>query len=108
MPSEPGPRFGEVWLVKGSVLGPLPVLVVSGDLYNDVYGEVRVLTVEVDTRGLRSGDLREPIEDHGTALLDRIAWLPRQHLAERVGYLHESRHARVTQVIRNLFGNELL
>src|ERR1022692_3758782 len=93
------PRFGEVWTVKGSVLGPLPVLVVSGDLYNDAYGEIRVLTAEIDTRGLRGGGLREPVEDQGTALLDRISWLPRGHLVERVGELHQSRHAHVTQVI---------
>ncbi len=32
MPRRP-PRFGDVWAIKGGVLGPEPWLIVSNDLY---------------------------------------------------------------------------
>lgn len=105
MPRRP-PRFGEVWDVKGGVMGPEPWLIVSSDLYLEL-GEDNMLAVPVritDRPGARV--VTEPIPDLGTAVLDRITALPRSWLMgdDPVAALHPDRHEDVGRRIRNLIG----
>jgi hypothetical protein len=79
--------------------------VVSSDAYNTVFGDRRVIAVEVDSRAVYPGAYREPITDAGTAHLDRLTWITRSQLVEFVAELHPDRHAFVTNVIRELIGN---
>jgi hypothetical protein len=80
-------------------------LVVSSDAYNTVFGDRRVIAVEVDSHAVYSGAYREPIVDAGTAHLDRLVWVTRNQLLDLVAELHPDRHAHVTTVIRDLIGN---
>lgn len=86
-------------------MGAMNYLVVSSDAYNEVFGDRRVIAVEVDSRSVYEGTYREPIIDAGTAMLDRIVWLTRSVLQEHVATLHSDRHTAVADQIRELIGN---
>ncbi|WP_028927983.1 hypothetical protein [Pseudonocardia acaciae] len=98
-------RYGQVWVSRDEVMGPMNYLVVSSDAYNAAFGDRRVIAVEVDARAVYEGTYREPIVDAGTAMLDRIVWVARAALQERVAELHPDRHAAVAAQIRELIGN---
>ncbi|MDQ2708149.1 MAG: hypothetical protein M3Z25_11155 [Actinomycetota bacterium] len=98
-------RYGQVWVSRDEVLGAVNYLVVSSDVYNDAFGDRRVIAVEVDSRSVYEGTYREPIINAGTAMLDRIVWVARTALEERVAELHPHRHAAVAEQIRELIGN---
>lgn len=106
MTASEGVRFGQVWESPDEAIGSLRYLVVSSDAYNMAFGDRRAIAVEIDSRALFEGVYREPITDAGTAYLDRLTWVSRDQLVELVGYLHPSRHARVTRVVRELIGND--
>lgn len=97
--------FGQVWVSRDEVLGATNYLVVSSDAYNAVFGDRRVIAVEVDSRAVYEGTYREPIVDAGTALLDRLAWVARAALDEHVATLHPDRHDAVAAQVRELIGN---
>lgn len=80
-------------------------LIVSADTYNEVFGDRRVITVEVDSHAIYTGAYREPIPDAGTAHLDRLVWVARRSLLELVAHLHPERHNDVTRIVRDLIGN---
>jgi hypothetical protein len=62
MPRRP-PRFGDVWAIKGGVLGPEPWLIVSNDLYLEL-NEDNMLAVPIrDTNRPGSRVVTEPISD---------------------------------------------
>jgi mRNA-degrading endonuclease toxin of MazEF toxin-antitoxin module len=105
--STPGTRirYGQVWVSRDEVMGPVNYLVVSSDAYNSAYGDRRVIAVEVDSRAVYEGTYREPIVDAGTAMLDRLVWVARATLQEQVATLHPDRHAAVAAQIRELIGN---
>jgi mRNA-degrading endonuclease toxin of MazEF toxin-antitoxin module len=86
-------------------MGPVNYLVVSSDAYNAAFGDRRVIAVEVDSRAVYEGTYREPVVDAGTAMLDRLVWVPRTALQERVAELHPDRHAEVATQIRELIGD---
>lgn len=98
-------RYGQVWVSRDEVMGAMNYLVVSSDAYNAAFGDRRVIAVEVDARAVYEGTYREPIVDAGTAMLDRIVWVARAALQERVAELHPDRHAAVAAQIRELIGN---
>jgi mRNA-degrading endonuclease toxin of MazEF toxin-antitoxin module len=99
-------RFGQVWVSRDDVMGPMNYLVVSSDAYNEAFGDRRVIAVEVDSRAVYEGTFREPIVDAGTALLDRLVWVARGMLEEQVAELHPGRHAVVAAQVRELIGND--
>ena len=101
----PAIRFGQVWVSRDEVMAPVNYLVVSSDAYNAAFGDRRVIAVEVDSRAVYGGTYREPVVDAGTAMLDRLVWVARAALAERVAELHPDRHAAVAAQIRELIGN---
>ena len=88
-------RFGQVWVCRNELMGPVHYLVVSSDGYNAAFSDRRVIAVEIDSRALHEGAFREPIVDAGTAMLDRLVWLARGALHEQVGELHPSRRTEV-------------
>lgn len=98
-------RYGQVWVSRDEVMGAMNYLVVSSDAYNAAFGDRRVIAVEVDARAIYEGTYREPIVDAGTAMLDRIVWVARAALQERVAELHPDRHAAVAAQVRELIGN---
>lgn len=98
-------RFGQVWVSRDEVMGPMNYLVVSSDAYNQAFGDRRLIAVEVDPRAVYEGTYREPIVDAGTAMLDRLVWVARGVLAEQVAQLHPDRHTVVAAQIRELIGN---
>jgi mRNA-degrading endonuclease toxin of MazEF toxin-antitoxin module len=98
-------RYGQVWVSRDEVLGPMNYLIVSSDAYNTAFADRRVIAVEVDPRAVYEGTFREPIVDAGTALLDRLVWVARSALEELVAELHPDRHAPVAARIRDLIGN---
>lgn len=98
-------RYGQVWVSRDDVMGPMNYLVVSSDAYNSAFGDRRVIAVEVDSRAIYEGTYREPIVDAGTAMLDRLVWVARSVLEEQVAELHLDRHAAVAVQIRELIGN---
>lgn len=98
-------RYGQVWVSRDEVLGPMNYLVVSSDAYNAAFADRRVIAVEVDPRAVYEGTFREPIVDAGTALLDRLVWVASRTLEEVVAELHPDRHATVAAQIRDLIGN---
>lgn len=98
-------RYGQVWVSRDEVLGPMNYLVVSSDAYNAAFADRRVIAVEVDPRAVYDGTFREPIVDAGTALLDRLVWVARSVLEELVAELHPDRHAAVATQVRDLIGN---
>jgi hypothetical protein len=98
-------RYGQVWVSRDEVMGPLNYLVVSSDAYNAAFGDRRVIAVEVDSRAVYAGTYREPIVDAGTAMLDRLVWVASSVLEEQVAELHPARHAVVASQIRELIGN---
>ncbi len=98
-------RFGQVWVSRDEVMGPVNYLVVSSDAYNAAFGDRRVIAVEVDSRAVYDGTYREPIVDAGTAMLDRLVWVARAALVERVAELHPERHGAVAAQVRELIGN---
>lgn len=98
-------RYGQVWVSRDEVMGAMNYLIVSSDAYNAAFGDRRVIAVEVDSRAIYEGTYREPIVDAGTAMLDRIVWVARAALRERVAELHPHRHAAVAAQIRELIGN---
>jgi mRNA-degrading endonuclease toxin of MazEF toxin-antitoxin module len=98
-------HYGQVWVSRDEVMGPMNYLVVSSDAYNAAFGDRRVIAVEVDSRAVYEGTYREPIIDAGTAMLDRLVWVSRIVLLEQVAQLHPSRHAAVAAQIRELIGN---
>lgn len=97
--------YGQVWASSDEVLGSITYLVVSSDAYNESFGDRRVIAVEIDFRAIYEGTYREPIGDAGTTLLDRLVWVARDALHERVAKLHPSRHIAVAEQIRELIGN---
>lgn len=101
----PRVRFGQVWVSRDEVMGPINYLIVSSDAYNAAFGDRRVIAVEVDSRAVYEGTYREPLVDAGTALLDRIVWVARSALEEQVATLHPERHGAVAGQIRELIGN---
>ena len=103
--SLPVVRYGQVWVSRDEVLGPMNYLVVSSDAYNAAFADRRVIAVEVDPRAVYEGTFREPIVDAGTALLDRLVWVARSALEEQVTELHPDRHLAVASQIRDLIGN---
>ena len=98
-------RYGQVWVSRDELLGPMNYLVVSSDAYNAAFADRRVIAVEVDPRAVYEGTFREPIVDAGTALLDRLVWVARSALDEVVAELHPERHAAVATQVRDLIGN---
>jgi len=98
-------RYGQVWVSRDEVMGPINYLVVSSDDYNAAFGDRRVIAVEVDSRAIYEGTYREPIVDAGTAMLDRLVWVARSALQEHVAELHPGRHSAVAAQIRELIGN---
>lgn len=98
-------RFGQVWVSRDEVMGPMNYLVVSSDAYNQAFGDRRLIAVEVDPRAVYEGTYREPIVDAGTAMLDRLVWVARGVLEEQVAQLHPDRHAVVAAQVRELIGN---
>ncbi|HYZ54631.1 MAG TPA: hypothetical protein VE733_14175 [Streptosporangiaceae bacterium] len=106
MPPSRPPRFGEVWQIKGGVMGPEPYLIVSSDLYLEL-SEDNMLAVPVRVTG-RPGSrvVTEPIPDVGAAVLDRVTALPRTWLMgdSPVGELDPARRDDVGRRIRNLIG----
>lgn len=98
-------RYGQVWVSRDEVMGPMNYLVVSSDAYNAAFGDRRVIAVEIDSRAVYEGTYREPIVDAGTALLDRVVWVARAVLEQQVAELHPDRHAVVTAQVRELIGN---
>lgn len=98
-------RYGQVWVSRDEVLGPMNYLVVSSDAYNPAFADRRVIAVEVDPRAVYEGTFREPIVDAGTALLDRLVWVASSALEDVVAELHPERHAAVAAQIRDLIGN---
>ena len=98
-------HYGQVWVSRDEVMGPMNYLVVSSDAYNAAFGDRRVIAVEVDSRAVYEGTYREPIIDAGTAMLDRLVWVARTVLTEQVAQLHPSRHTVVAAQIRELIGN---
>ncbi len=60
-------HYGQVWVSRDEVMGPMNYLVVSSDAYNAAFGDRRVIAVEVDSRAVYEGTYREPIVDAGTA-----------------------------------------
>ncbi|HEY3690972.1 MAG TPA: hypothetical protein VGL46_11810 [Pseudonocardiaceae bacterium] len=98
-------EYGQVWVSRDGVMGPMNYLVVSSDAYNAAFGDLRVIAVEVDSRAVYEGTYREPIVDAGTAMLDRLVWVARTVLQEQVAELHPGRHAAVAAQIRELIGN---
>ena len=98
-------RYGQVWVSRDEVMGPMNYLVVSSDAYNAAFGDRRVIAVEVDSRSVYQGTYREPIVDAGTALLDRLVWVARGMLEEQVAELHPERHDAVATQIHELIGN---
>lgn len=106
-PRRPGPpaiRYGQVWESCSEVIGTSRYLVVSSHAYNSVFGDRRVIAVEVDSHAIYEGAYREPIPDAGTAHLDRIVWMARGRLVEMVAELHPDRHAAVAETIQDLIG----
>jgi mRNA-degrading endonuclease toxin of MazEF toxin-antitoxin module len=105
--SSPTPpiQYGQVWVSRDEVMGPMNYLVVSSDAYNAAFGDRRVIAVEIDSRAIYEGAYREPIVDAGTAMLDRLVWVARSVLEEQVAKLHPGRHAAVAEQIRELIGN---
>lgn len=98
------PRFGEVWTIKDTIpedLPPVPYLVVSNDLYND--SGLGVIMAEIDVHAIREAEIHEPIDNLGTAMLDRMAWYPLRWLGEKVGELPAARVESVRQRVINLF-----
>lgn len=105
-PKKYGPiRYGQVWVSRDEVMGPMNYLVVSSDAYNAAFGDRRVIAVEIDFRAVYEGTYREPIVDAGTAMLDRLVWVARTALVEQVAELHPDRHPAVAAQIRELIGN---
>ena len=98
-------RYGQVWVSRDEVMGPMNYLVISSDAYNAAFGDRRVIAVEVDSRSVYQGTYREPIVDAGTALLDRLVWVARGMLEEQVAELHPERHTAVATQIHELIGN---
>lgn len=98
-------QYGQVWVSRDEVMGPMNYLVVSSDSYNVAFGDRRVIAVEIDSRAIYEGTYREPIVDAGTAMLDRLVWVARSVLQEQVAELHPARHAVVAAQIRELIGN---
>jgi mRNA-degrading endonuclease toxin of MazEF toxin-antitoxin module len=98
-------QYGQVWVSRDEVMGPMNYLVVSSDAYNAAFGDRRVIAVEVDSRAIYQGTYREPSVDAGTAMLDRLMWVARTALREQVAELHPGRHAAVAAQIRELIGN---
>src|SRR3954453_10596501 len=98
-------RYGQVWVSRDEVMGPMNYLVVSSDAYNTAFGDRRVIAVEIDSRAVYHRAYREPIPDAGTAHLDRFTWVTRRQLTELVAELLPDRHSPVTTVIRELIGN---
>ena len=98
-------QYGQVWISRDEVMGPMNYLVVSSDAYNAAFGDLRVIAVGVDSRAVYEGTYREPIVDAGTAMLDRLVWVARTVLQEQVAELHPGRHAAVAAQIRELIGN---
>lgn len=98
-------QYGQVWVSRDEVMGPMNYLVVSSDAYNAAFGDRRVIAVEVDSRSVYEGTYREPIVDAGTAMLDRLVWVSRVALQEQVADLPPDRHAAVATQIRELIGN---
>lgn len=98
-------RFGQVWESQGEAIGLMRYLVVSADAYNEVYGDRRVIAVEVDSQAVYTGAYREPVSDAGTTHLDRLVWVARRRLVELVAHLHPDRHIPVTRVIRDFIGD---
>ncbi|WP_226363243.1 hypothetical protein [Pseudonocardia sp. ICBG1142] len=94
-----------MWVSRDEAIGPIHYLIVSSDAYNAAFADRRVIAVEIDTRALYHGIYREPVNDVGTALLDRLVWVTRDSLTTHVGDLHPTRHAPVTAQIRELIGN---
>lgn len=101
----PTVRYGQVWVSRDEVMGPINYLVVSSDAYNAAFGDRRVIAVEVDSRAIYDGTYREPIVDAGTAMLDRLVWVARGVLEEMVAELHPGRHGAVAAQVRELIGN---
>lgn len=100
------PRFGDVWNIKGGVLGPEPWLIISSDLYLEL-GEDNMLAVPIrDISQPGSRVVTEPIPDVGQAVLDRISALPKAWVIgqEPIAELHPDRHADVGRRICNLIG----
>jgi mRNA-degrading endonuclease toxin of MazEF toxin-antitoxin module len=99
-------RFGDVWTIKGGVMGSELWLIVSNDLYLEL-NEDNMLAVPIrDTNRPGSRIVTEPIPDVGQAVLDRITALPRTWLMgeDPVTELHPDRRTEVGRRIRNLIG----
>jgi mRNA-degrading endonuclease toxin of MazEF toxin-antitoxin module len=98
-------QYGQVWVSRDEVMGPMNYLIVSSDAYNAAFADRWVIAVEVDSRSVYKGTYREPIIDAGTAMLDRLVWVARAALQEQVAELHPNRHGAVAAQIRELIGN---
>jgi hypothetical protein len=99
-------RFGQVWPVKGGVMGPEQWMLVSSDLYLelDVDNMHAVPVLAADSAGWRV--VTEHLPGIGVAVLDRVTALPRTWLigSEPTGQLAEDRTEEVGRRIRNLIG----
>ena len=60
-------QYGQVWVSRDEVMGPMNYLVVSSDAYNAAFADRRVIVVDVDSRSVYEGTYREPIVDAAVA-----------------------------------------
>lgn len=100
----PDPKFGDVWMFKGGVMGPEPWLVVSNDMYLELF-EGHLLAVPVRTNQ-QPGPyvVSEEIPGAGVAALDRVTSLPRDWRIEWIAALAPERREDVGRRIKNLIG----
>ena len=76
-------RYGQVWVSRDEVMGPMNYLVVSSDAYNAAFGDRRVIAVEVDSRSVYQGTYREPIVEPAPHCLTGWSGLPEACLRNR-------------------------
>ena len=79
-------------------------VVLSGDMYNDA-GTPTVIIAEIALGNrYRDSALALPTE-YGLVLLDRLVWIPRSALGDRVGRLTRDQTARAVDLVCALMRN---
>lgn len=99
-------RQGEVYASAPSPLTDERELyvVLSGDMYNDTTTPT-VITAEIEL-GTRYRDTALALStDFGLVLLDRLVWVPRTELGERIGALTSEQVDRAVDLVCGLFRN---
>lgn len=100
----PSVRFGDVWMVKGGVMGPEPVLVVSSDLYHELSEDNVIIAPIRTSKSPGARVVTEHIPNIGTAVLDRIGSVPRSWFVEHIGAIDSERRETVGRRVKNLIG----